>query len=268
MKTLLSAALLSSLALPLFSGAALAASTGIQMLPPVQMLGATATSCLAGQGNKLLSWDGASAIKCNTGVVVTPSSLFLGTATGGGHLSLGATDAIGEGSEITLKGAGAYDQWNQDVNANNLRFFTNSNNTNQLQVFNHGAGIAGLFVEGNIGAGVYAPAAKLDIAGGVKVANDAANCTATKAGTIRWTGTAMQFCNGSAWKGMGGTVKIDYTQCVEALHDLGTGLVSYFNQWGATGAHNINLACPQDYVVVGLDHNEVTAAYCCKMKIE
>ncbi len=59
-------------------------------------------------------------------------------------------------------------------------------------------------VTNNLGVGVASPASKLDVAGGVKIGNDAAICAPAKSGTVRWDGTNMQYCNGSAWTNMGG----------------------------------------------------------------
>lgn len=42
----------------------------IQMLPPVQSNSAKTEACSANEGNKILSWDGARAIKCNANVTV------------------------------------------------------------------------------------------------------------------------------------------------------------------------------------------------------
>lgn len=52
---------------------------------------------------------------------------------------------------------------------------------------------------GKVGIGTI-PVASLDVNGGIKIGNDT-NCTATKAGTIRYTGgtPAYSYCNGSAW---------------------------------------------------------------------
>ena len=74
---------------------------------------------------------------------------------------------------------------------------------------------------GDVGIGTTGPGAKLEVAGGVKLANDAATCDASKAGTIRWNGTNFQGCTGSIWRSFenvplsatGGTITYsgDYT---------------------------------------------------------
>ncbi len=53
---------------------------------------------------------------------------------------------------------------------------------------------------GNVGIGTTAPVTKLDIGGGVRIANDDGVCDAAKAGTIRFTGTSFEGCTGTAWK--------------------------------------------------------------------
>ena len=52
---------------------------------------------------------------------------------------------------------------------------------------------------GNIGIGTAAPGARLDVGGGVKLANDEGVCDTAKAGTIRFTGTNFQGCTGTTW---------------------------------------------------------------------
>ena len=41
-------------------------------------------------------------------------------------------------------------------------------------------------------------------AGSVRIGDDAADCTAAKAGTLRWHGGALQACRGSAWGAVAG----------------------------------------------------------------
>lgn len=51
-----------------------------------------------------------------------------------------------------------------------------------------------------IGMGTYQPQAKLDVAGGVRVADDTSACTSANAGTIRYDGTNFYGCTSSGWK--------------------------------------------------------------------
>ena len=57
-----------------------------------------------------------------------------------------------------------------------------------------------LHLGGNVGIGTNQPAARLDVAGGVKVGTDTGGCTQAKAGTMRWSGTTIEFCSGSSWQ--------------------------------------------------------------------
>lgn len=70
------------------------------------------------------------------------------------------------------------------------------NNTSYLEVTNGGL----------VGIGVTNPVAKLDVRGDVRIGNTGAACTAVNEGAQRYNATAknMEFCNGTAWKTMGG----------------------------------------------------------------
>ena len=65
---------------------------------------------------------------------------------------------------------------------------------NSTNVFHDGA---------RVGVGTTAPAATLDVNGGIRVGADAGACSASKAGTIRWWLGAVQACDGSAWVDVG-----------------------------------------------------------------
>jgi alpha-tubulin suppressor-like RCC1 family protein len=53
---------------------------------------------------------------------------------------------------------------------------------------------------GEVGIGTSgAPQAKLDVKGAIQIGNDASACASGLAGTMRWNGTAIEYCNGSAW---------------------------------------------------------------------
>lgn len=79
-------------------------------------------------------------------------SLTIGTAdaTAMGNMYLGATNGTTEGGQIDWEGASTNDNWITDLNLQNFRIFTNSANTNQVQIFNNSTGIASLSVEGEI----------------------------------------------------------------------------------------------------------------------
>lgn len=56
---------------------------------------------------------------------------------------------------------------------------------------------------GNVGIGTTTPAAKLEVNGGVKIANDASTCDSSKQGTMRFVGGNFQGCDGTSWVTMG-----------------------------------------------------------------
>lgn len=180
-----------------FLVAAPAFAASIQMLPPVESTDPTDT-CTASANSKILSWDGSTTIKCQSNIVVDSSGhvgigastltapLTIGNNTSGGMITLGATDSVREGAQINLNGAASYNPWYIDLYDNALRLFSNSTNNNQVQIFNNGTGVSGLYVEG-----------------AVQVGNDAAACSATTAGTIKWNGTSFKLCDGTGWKSLG-----------------------------------------------------------------
>ena len=56
-----------------------------------------------------------------------------------------------------------------------------------------------LVASDDMGVGTASPAAKLSVAGGVQLGMDSGTCNGAKSGTLRWTGTVLQLCNGSSW---------------------------------------------------------------------
>ncbi|NBX66516.1 MAG: hypothetical protein EBQ96_05925, partial [Proteobacteria bacterium] len=55
---------------------------------------------------------------------------------------------------------------------------------------------------GEIGIGTTTPQAALDVNGGVRIGNTS-TCVAGSAGTLRWTGSAVEVCNGGSWIAIG-----------------------------------------------------------------
>jgi hypothetical protein len=70
----------------------------------------------------------------------------------------------------------------------------------------------GLTVSGSVGIGTTSPAAKLDVAGAIKLSDTAQNCShATDTGAVRFNSStkALQFCvNGLGWQVVGGMVPL------------------------------------------------------------
>ncbi len=57
---------------------------------------------------------------------------------------------------------------------------------------------------GNVGIGTKEPSSTLHVAGDIQIGNDSAACAATTAGAMRYNSGNVEFCNGTAWAGLGG----------------------------------------------------------------
>lgn len=79
---------------------------------------------------------------------------------------------------------------------------------------------------GNVGIGTGTPQSALDVNGAVKVGNDSV-CNASKAGSIRWTGSAFEGCNGTAWIGLSGGSAPAGTQCGKRYLYCNSGVPVY-----------------------------------------
>ncbi len=79
---------------------------------------------------------------------------------------------------------------------------------NQLNIGNliYGTGLASgaTLSTGNVGIGTTTPNSRLDVAGSVRVGTDASACVGALQGAIRLNGTALEYCNGTAWAVPGG----------------------------------------------------------------
>ena len=79
-----------------------------------------------------------------------------------------------------------------------------------------------IFDNGSIGIGTSTPQQMLDVNGAIRIGN-AVTCNAASAGSLRWTGAAVEVCNGSAWASL----------------SSGGGCVSGSQTFTATGADQI-----------------------------
>ena len=68
---------------------------------------------------------------------------------------------------------------------------------------------------GNVGIGTTSPGAKLEVAGGIKLANDTASCNANKAGTMRYNADRIEYCS------------YDGTAPLGSWQAVGSGGISY-----------------------------------------
>lgn len=90
--------------------------------------------------------------------------------------------------------------------ANKWALLNNVSGADEFSIFDYaGGGVPRVTVKngGNVGIGTTTPQAMLDVAGGVRIGSDASGCTSTNQGTMRYNGSIIQFCNGSAWVGVG-----------------------------------------------------------------
>jgi hypothetical protein len=101
----------------------------------------------------------------NGGAATFAAPLTVGTATGGGQINLGATDATNEGAQIDWAGAGTNAAWHTDVYQDLFRIFNASTSPNRIQIFNFGGGPpADVSIHGNLGVGTTGtPASRLAV---------------------------------------------------------------------------------------------------------
>ncbi len=121
-----------------------------------------------------------------TGITTGGNNVFLGLSAGG-NVTTGSTNLI-LGYNLSAPSA---------------------TGSNQLAI---GGIIWGDLSSGKIklATSYSAPATNLDVAGGLKIGNEAGSCATVGAGALRWNGTAFQGCDGTSWAalGSGGTVNL------------------------------------------------------------
>ncbi len=198
------------------SGGGVTSSTIIAALgyEPVQPASVTGMTSLG--NNTLPAFSGSYAVgssNSQTGGGGSNNSLFLGfnnsIDNGGGGSNNGYV--IGYNNKIYNNGSGS-----------NETFVFGSNNTVQYSGFVIGRGVSApatnAIVIGNgyqtlnvmnndrVGIGTSSPVTTLDVSGGVRIGQESATCDSTLAGTLRYNGTSLEFCNGTSWSGFSGSV--------------------------------------------------------------
>lgn len=133
----------------------------------------------------------------SSGTVWTIDSSAVTNAMLAGSIALSKLSTTGTANSSTyLRGDGVWTAPPSGVSGsgttNYIAKFTGSTALGSSLIFDDGT---------NVGIGTTTANSKLEVAGGIKVANDAAACVSGKAGTIRFTGGSppWQYCDGSAW---------------------------------------------------------------------
>lgn len=149
----------------------------------------------------------------NTGGGGSNNSILLGfnnnIDNGGGGSNSGYV--IGYNNKVYSNGSGS-----------NEAFIFGSNNTVNYSGFVIGRGISdpanNAIVIGNgyqtlnvmsnnrVGLGTSSPVTALDVSGGVRLGLESATCDSTLAGTLRYNGGNVEYCNGTSWSGFSGAI--------------------------------------------------------------
>lgn len=98
-------------------------------------------------------------------------STYLGSS-GNSTLRLGPQQSTLEGAEIDWDAAsGGFENWTTDIYGHKFRIFKSSSSTDstdQVEIFNAGSGVAGLYVQGSVGIGISDPGSyKLAVNGAI-----------------------------------------------------------------------------------------------------
>jgi hypothetical protein len=79
------------------------------------------------------------------------------------------------------------------------------------------------------------------VATSIQVGNDSTTCASGKAGTVRWTGSALEYCNGSSWTAMSGGGGGGALGDIQTFNASGTwtkpssGTMAMIECWGGGG---------------------------------
>ena len=96
---------------------------------------------------------------------------------------------------------------------------------------------------GHIGIGTTSPMAALDVSGAIRISYEA-NCSVSYAGTIRYSGGALEYCNGTSWNqlgvsGSGLTLLNGSASNTQSFANGYSGTAPLFNT--TNGVHSLNI---------------------------
>jgi len=96
--------------------------------------------------------------------------------------------------------------------------------------------------DGNVGIGTDSPKAMLEVRGGIKV-GATQQCDSELGGLIRWTGTNMQYCDGSRWTKFKAGLQVQWVSSSSRL--------SYTLNASGNGFSSMHVVkCPEGTVVL------------------
>ncbi|WP_409479945.1 tail fiber domain-containing protein [Pseudobdellovibrio sp. HCB154] len=113
---------------------------------------------------------------------------------------------------------------------------------------------------GYIGIGTSAPVTRLDVSGGLKIGTEAVACSSGYAGTLRYNGGNVEYCNGSTWTAFGAaTVGVNTfngsASQTQSFANGVTGNSPAFSTLNGVHTLNIPLASATGSVTAGLISN-------------
>lgn len=135
-------------------------------------------------------------------------SLAVGDLSAGGAIHACTAGAPGCAIFVEQSALSEQSGWLNVLVADGMRVRSLANDAWRPIEFGGGVSNGALTITGNltasgsVGIGTTTPAAKLSVAGGVQVGADSGACTSARAGTLRWTGSAFEGCDGVTWKSL------------------------------------------------------------------
>lgn len=136
-----------------------------------------------------------------------------------------------------------------EVDASNNITKCRSLSSASTDIWTRGDGSNIFYTGGNVGIGTSAPVTALEVQGGIKFGDQTqvTSCSASEEGIQRYNSVSkkMEFCNGTAWVGLGGT--LDYSQTITVVAP---------NAWNSvSGEKTAN--CPAGYVLTGVTWQQI-----------
>jgi hypothetical protein len=138
----------------------------------------------------------------NAGTITTTGNVGIGTTSPGVPLDVsGPTTTI----LLRLSNSNGSTEWGPDPSGD--AYAGSATAGRNFKLYAGGNLKETILANGNVGIGTATPFAKLDVVGEVKLASSGIACSAANEGAQRYNATSktMEFCNGTAWTGIGGT---------------------------------------------------------------